>query len=173
METSLHPTNEHRALLTILRQNKSRLMSYKELSAMGFDLDDSGLRPIKHLIKIEGYNKENYTYSITSNGIGYLEEYERAELEHYIDLNYQSRTIEIAEKANRLSEDANQQSKIANQIAKSANGESKKANLIAKEANNNSKLSNKLSLAALIVSAITALGTVAAFVVAVIALCIG
>ena len=146
-------------------------MSYKELYDMGFDLSDQGLRPIKHLISIDGYNSKNYTYSITSNGIGYLEEYEQAELERHIDLKYQSKTIAIAEKANKLSEDANQQSKIANQIAKSANGLSKKSNALAEEANKNSKFSNKLSIVAICISAFSTLLTIGSLIVAIVALC--
>lgn len=179
METSLHPTSQHRVMLNILRQNQGKAMSYKELTNLGFDLSDVNLRPIKHLIKIDDYNKENYTYEITSNGIGYLEEYERTEQEYQIDLQYRSQTIFIANEANRLSEKANQQSKISNQIAKNATGEAKKANTIAeesnsiaKEANKNSTKSNKLSLAALIASSFSAFGTIAAFVVAVVALCL-
>ena len=172
METSLHPTNEHRILLNILRKNQGRAMTYKELSELGFDLSDMNLRPIKHLININGYNKENYTYVITSNGVGYLEEYERTEQEYQIDLNYRSQTISVANEANRLSEAANHQSKIANQIAKSANGLSKKANTLSEEANKNSKLSNKLSIAALCISGVSALMTVGTLIVAIVALCL-
>ena len=171
MNTTVHPTNKLKSLLTVLRQNRGKPMSYNELSAKGFDLSDSSLYPIGHLIDIKGSNKDNYSYTITSNGIGYLEDQERKEQERQLELDYRFQTIAVANEANRISEAANKQSKIANQIARSAIGESKKANTLSEDANRNSKFSNKLSIIALALSAFSALGTVGSLIVSIIALC--